>query len=147
MDVLKRSRDSRPEKRRGRGGPLFWIGGAILVAASFWMSGGGAMFRAPAAALAAGGSLGITSFAAHVKLLDGRTVIIVDGKAGNSGSHAARLRPLAVTVEGRDGGRMLYHLGTDDRMLAAGGSILFSGRLDAPKDGVESVSVSLGGDE
>ena len=40
MEILRRAKSAEP----GKGGPLFWTCGAVVVVGAFWISGGHALF-------------------------------------------------------------------------------------------------------
>jgi hypothetical protein len=71
-------------------------------------------------------------------------VLFVDGEAANDGAAAQQLPPLEIVVTGNDGRITRYRLGTSGRPLAPGETFAFSSRLDVPKNGVKTVSVSFG---
>jgi hypothetical protein len=73
----------------------------------------------------------------------GRAVLFVDGKALNSGNEARTLPPIEVRVIGKNGQVVSYGLNSPGDSLAPGGTVSFSSRLEAPKDGVRSVSVKF----
>ena len=53
------------------------------------------------------------------------------------------LPPLEINVTANDGNVMRYNLGTSSEPLAPGAAFGFSSRLEAPKEGVKSVSVTF----
>jgi hypothetical protein len=144
LDVLKRM-EAQPSPRGQPGGPAFWFAGLALVAASFWISGGHALLppvRLPAFMTSAP-TLKIASVHTHVEKIDGHAILFVDGSAANETGRTIEVPPLAISVEGENGKTTRFFLGTRDREVAAGETFAFSSRLEVPKDGVRSVSVSF----
>ena len=70
-------------------------------------------------------------------------ILFVDGEAANDGSAVAHLPPLDIAVTGNDGRITHYRLGTSGRPMAPGETFAFSSRLDVPKNGVKTVSVTF----
>jgi hypothetical protein len=143
MDTLRGG--GRPAPRR-RAGPLFWITGAAMAAAAFWVSGGHALVRGASflAAEAPKGALAIMGLTSRVDASGRRPVLLVDGEAANEGAAAESLPPLDIVVTGNDGRINRYRLGTSGRRIAPGERFAFSSRLDVPKNGVRSVTVTFG---
>jgi hypothetical protein len=144
LDVLKRA-EAPPHSRGEPGGPAFWFAGFALVAASFWVSGGHALLppvHLPAF-MTSTPTLKIASVHTHVEKIDGHAILFVDGSAANETGRAIEVPPLAISVEGDNGKTTRFFLGTRDREVAAGETFAFSSRLEVPKDGVKSVSVSF----
>ena len=144
LGVLKRAEVSEGRHRQP-GGPAFWTFGLCLVAAAFWISGGHALLppvRLPAF-LQAAPTLKIASVRTRIEKIDGHAILFVDGSAANETGRAIEVPPLAISVEGENGGTTRFFLGTRDRQVAAGEIFAFSSRLEVPKHGVKSVSVSF----
>jgi hypothetical protein len=143
MDVLReRAEPVRSEPRRG--GPLFWATGVALIALAFWVSGGHGIVRdlgllkaAPVSALR------IEAVSSRVDLSGERPLLFIDGGAANDGSVAEPLPPLDILVSDNDGKVTRYRLGMNGRVLAPGERYAFSSRLDVPKNGVRTVTVSF----
>ncbi|MGN6468534.1 MAG: hypothetical protein ACTHLC_02995 [Rhizobiaceae bacterium] len=144
LDVLKRP-ETPPRQRRQPGGAAFWTFGLGLVAAAFWVSGGHALLPSIhlPAFLQPGPSLKIASVRTRVEKIDGHTILFVDGSAVNETGRTIEVPPLAISVEGENGRTTRFFLGTRDREVAAGETFAFSSRLEVPKDGAKSVSVSF----
>ena len=70
-------------------------------------------------------------------------MLFVDGKALNDDRVARMLPRLEIGVTANDGAVMRYNLGTSAEPLAPGAAFAFSSRLEAPKEGVKSVSVTF----
>jgi len=147
MDILKGGRGGATARR---GGPLFWTFGICLVLAAFWVSGGHALVQRPQAgstetALQKAGrsALRITGVTSRLEPRGDRFFLLVDGEVVNEGGEGAVLPGLEIRVAGKDGRSTLYFLGTSDRRLEPGGRFAFSSRLEAPKDGVETVTVDF----
>jgi hypothetical protein len=132
-----------------RGGPMFWIFGLGLAAGAFWVSGGHALVRqapiagqtAPAQSIV--NALHIVDVTSRVEEHGGRPVLFVDGKAINDDRIERILPRLEIDVTANDGAVMRYNLGTSAEPLAPGAAFGFSSRLEAPKEGVKSVSVTF----
>jgi len=133
-----------------RGGPIFWIAGVGMIAGAFWISGGHALVRPassdfPAQQLMSANPLKIAGVKSRVEDHDGRSILFVDGSAINEGSEELPLPPIALSVTGNGGGVMHYRLGTSSDALPPGGHFNFSTRLEAPKEGVKTISVAFSG--
>lgn len=128
-----------------RGGPIFWTFGMAAVAAAFWVSGGHALIR-PALLLAqpAGTALTISDVSSRIQTVGARSFLHVDGHAANDGEGSAALPPLEIRVASNDGSVTRYKLGTSARRMKPGERFTFSSRLDVPKSGVKTVSVTFG---
>jgi hypothetical protein len=144
LDILKRT-EIPAQLRRQPGGPAFWGFGLCLVAAAFWISGGHALLppvRLPAF-LQEAPTLKIASLHTRIERIDGHAILFVDGSATNETGRTIEVPPLAISVEGENGKATRFFLGTRDRQIATGETFAFSSRLEVPKDGVKSVSVSF----
>ena len=134
------------EGASGRGGPLFWASGLLLVALSFWIAGGHALVRQQLVAFAPSEpreQLRIGEVKSRVEKHNGRDVLFVDGNAENHGTSRVALPALEIIVTGNDGGNTRYSLGARGAELAPGNRYAFSSRLEAPRNGVKSVSVTF----
>jgi hypothetical protein len=148
LDTLRKGDGSAVRQGSSRGGPLFWTVGFGLVAGAFWVSGGHALvrqapFMAPAPQLQPANPLRIVDVTSRVEDHGGRKVLFIDGKAVNEGGDQRLLPPIEISVTGSDGSVMRYKLGTSRGPLAPGSQFGFSSRLEAPKEGVKSVSVTF----
>ncbi|RUU50294.1 hypothetical protein EOC99_35320, partial [Mesorhizobium sp. M7A.T.Ca.TU.009.01.1.1] len=63
--------------------------------------------------------------------------------AVNDGAKPTELPPLEIRVTGNDGQTTRYTLGTSGRSLASGERFGFASRLDVPRNGVKTVSVTF----
>lgn len=132
-------------KRSSRGGPLFWLVGGLAVIGAFWISGGHSIVReklflgaeAPAA------KLEISNVRSSNVTVDGAQALIVDGDIRNDGQASGQAPSLVIQVLSVNGQATLYRLGTLRTPLAPGAKYSFSSRLDMPKDGVKTVSVTF----
>ena len=131
MDMLRRPETPVPAAPASRGGPIFWIAGLGAVFAAFWISGGHALV------------LTISGVTSRVDATGMRPVLFVDGEAANDGAAAATLPPLQIRVTDNDGRITRYTLGTSDRWLSPGERFGFASRLDVPRNGVKTVSVTF----
>lgn len=146
MDSLRRSEGPAAAVGPVRGGPIFWIVGIGLAAVAFWVSGGHALVRSIPflAEQAPAHALSISGVTSRVDASGPRPVLFVEGEAANDGSSTEMLPPLDMLVTGNDGRVIRYRLGTSGRALAPGEKFAFSSRLDVPKNGVKTVSVTFG---
>ncbi len=145
MDMLRRPDPPAEPRKSARGGPLFWTVGIGLVLAAFWISGGHALVRGvPFAALEAPASaLRISDVTSRVDASGAKAILLVDGEAANDGEAVEHLPALEIAVTDNDGRITRYRLGTSGRPLAPGETFAFSSRLDVPKNGVKTVSVTF----
>ena len=145
MDMLRRPEPEAASRKPARGGPLFWAAGIALALAAFWASGGHALVRgAPFAAFEAPPSaLRISDVTSRVDASVANAILLVDGEAANDGQTVEHLPGLEIAVTGNDGLITRYRLGTSGRPLASGETFAFSSRLDVPKNGVKTVSVTF----
>lgn len=144
MDSLKQGM-SVAKRTKPEGGPLFWMTGLVLVVLAFWVSGGHSFVRQTvlSAPIEAGQPLRIADVRSRVELHEGRDILFVDGLARNEGPSTLKLPPLEIVVFGNDGSAIRYFLGTNDAQLAPGDEYTFSSRLEAPRNGVKTVSVTF----
>lgn len=145
IGVLSREGARLQARGPARGGPAFWLFGSLAAAGAFWVSGGYAVLdNASARRLGTTGEpLQIAAIRSRLETLDGRAVLFVEGRIANEGSKESAVPPLAIEVAARGGGVARYNLGTSGGRIAPGGSFAFSSRFEAPKEGVETVSVSF----
>jgi hypothetical protein len=135
------------ERSRTKAGPLlFWS--TVLLAAflAFWISGGHRMVLGPLAETirnAPAQALRIEDVTSRIERLDGRSYLLVEGAARNGGGEPMTLPPIVISVAETDGPTLRYYLGTNQAVLAPGQSHDFSSRLDAPSNGVASVSITF----
>jgi hypothetical protein len=146
-----RKSERQAEAVASRGGPIFWIVGLALIVGAFWVSGGHALVRQSAPATqsrplqpaAAAHPLQITEVTSRIEERGGRRVLFIDGMIVNTGKDALTLPPVDIAVTTNDETVLRYRLGTSQDLLAAGRRTGFSSRLEAPKEGVKSVSVTF----
>jgi hypothetical protein len=149
LDSLRKSEAAAGPRGPVRGGPVFWVFGLGLAAGAFWVSGGHALVRrVPFAnesqsAQPVVNPLHIVDVASRVEEHGGRSILFVEGKAVNDDRIARTLPRLEMGVTANDGTVMRYNLGTAAEPLAPGAAFAFSSRLEAPKEGVRSVSVTF----
>lgn len=144
LHVLKYA-EAPPRPRGQPGGPAFWLSGFALVIASFWVSGGHALLPSMhlPAFMESAPTLKIASVHTRIEKIDGHAILFVDGSAINETGRTIEVPPLAISIAGENGKATRFFLGTRDRQVAAGETFAFSSRLEVPKDGVKSVSVSF----
>lgn len=144
MDMLRRPEASTAAAPTTRGGPIFWIAGLGAVFAAFWISGGHALVRqAPFLSEAHASALTISGVTSRVDTSGMRPVLFIDGEAANDGTAATTLPPLQIRVTDNDGRTTRYTLGTSDHSLSPGERFGFASRLDVPRNGVKTVSVTF----
>ena len=146
MDMLRRSQGNCRRAAAVSGGPLFWILGLGLAVAAFWVAGGHAVMRGAAfmethAPLRA---LRISDVHSRVDVSGLHPVLLVHGETANDGVATETLEPLKIVVTGNDGQITRYRLGTSGRPMRPGETFAFSSRLNVPKNGVKTVSVTFG---
>ena len=143
--AMLRENNAAAARKAARGGPLFWIAGAVLVVGAFWVSGGHALVRQSASLVAPEpqSAFSISGVTSRVDASGAHAVLLVDGQAANDGGAAGMLPALTIAVTTNGGKTIRYNLGTSGRPLEAGEKFTFSSRLDVPKDGVKAVSVTF----
>ncbi len=143
LAFLQRGSGGVPAGRRG--GPLFWLCGAVVVATAFWASGGHSMLSPGLVTVLSrqAAELHIGNVRSRAGTVEGEDALLVDGDIRNDGRSSGKVPALAVTVLSHGGETSVYRLGTLRTPLAAGAKYSFSGRLDMPKDGVKTVSVAF----
>jgi hypothetical protein len=142
MAMLRRAGGELTARGPVRGGPIFWIFGMAAVAAAFWISGGHALVRPAAPQPAA--ALTISGVSSRIETAGRNSFLYIDGHAANDGTAAADLPPLEIRVASNNGRVTRYNLGTSGRVMKPGDKFAFSSRLDVPKSGVKTVSVTFG---
>jgi hypothetical protein len=146
MDMLRKPETAGERPPASRGGPIFWIAGVGAALAAFWVSGGHALVRhasLPFDTGQSGATLSISGIASRVDATGPEPVLFVDGETTNDGARPASMPPLEISVTGNDGHVTRYRLGTSGRPLAPGQRFGFSSRLDVPRNGVRTVSVTF----
>lgn len=127
-----------------RGGAGFWLAGLSLAAAAFWFSGGHSLAR-HAAALAGGPAepYRVTSLVSRIETVGAAQMLFVEGEVASASAGDRRAPDLTIQVTAADGGIARYKLGTATQAAAGQASWRFSSRLEAPRSGVRSVSVTV----
>lgn len=144
MAILGRAEAAR-RPRFEPAGPAFWLGGAAIAFAAFWVSGGHAAFGGATflSSASAASRLRIENVTSRSQLVDGMPALLVDGDVSNDGAAAGVVPGIAIHVTSVGGATWTYRLGTSPQSLAANAKFSFSSRLDMPKDGVKTVSVAF----
>jgi hypothetical protein len=106
--------------------PAFYGFSAVLVALSFWASGGHALFAARHGGTAAS-SLLLTDTAWQA--LDGEG-LAVSAVLLNTGSTAVSAPPVSIRIRMADGRALTYRIGTGGARIAAGSTMPLSARFD-----------------
>lgn len=146
MDMLRKPKAAMERLRASRGGPIFWIAGLSVAFAAFWISGGHALVRQAPLLLAAqetGAALSISGVTSRIDASGPEPVLFVGGEAANDGASPFPLPPLEIRVTGNDRRTTRYTLEAFNRSLAPGERFGFSSRLDVPRNGVKTVSVTF----
>jgi hypothetical protein len=146
MDILRKRQAMVRPFGSARGGPLFWTAGLGLAVMAFWFSGGHALIPQdmfpPAQPSAL--PLRIASVVSRVDTSGDRAMLNIDGEAVNDGMDMLLMPPLDIEVVATDGGTTRYNLGTSGSPVAPGEKFAFASRLPVPRNGVKSVSVTVG---
>jgi hypothetical protein len=143
LDSLKST--SAPD-RSGRGGAVFWSIGALAALVAFWISGGHALLTpdpADARTKRSVHPLYIENVVSRTEESGGRFVLFVEGDARNGSDASHALPAIDIAVTDNDGATQRYRLDTGRTELVPGQRYGFSSRLEAPKPGVRSVSVTF----
>ncbi|WP_245295182.1 hypothetical protein [Manganibacter manganicus] len=145
MDMLCQEKAVSPSWQARRGAPIFWSAGLGVILVAFWVAGGHAFIRSlfPVADARAANALNLSVVTSRVDVSGEKPMLLIDGEAGNNGNRAAPLPPIDISVKDNVGATIRYKLGTAGRTLKPGESFAFSSRLEAPRNGVESVSVTF----
>ncbi|MEO3389282.1 hypothetical protein [Mesorhizobium sp. CAU 1741] len=145
MEFLKQGEAEIAGKGRQPGGPLFWMTGLVLVVLAFWVSGGHAFVRQSVLPPPSQPQrqLHIADVSSRIERLDGRDVLFVEGQARNDSQTDRDLPAIEIVVFANDGTETRYFLGTSDAPLGPGERYAFSSRLEAPRNGVKTVSVTF----
>jgi len=132
-------------ERAARGGPVFWSGGLLLVALAFWVSGGHTLVdrQGLSAAATARQPLAIDDVRSRVEPRGEGEVLFVEGATTNRGTDTRAVPPIAIAITDGNGLTSRHFLGTNGALLAPGQSIGFSSRVEAPSNGVRSVTVTF----
>ena len=119
-----------------------------LVALSFWVSGGHALFAQIDRTVT--GSIQSSQNAAEiidptwrVITVDGRSALHVESVVRNSSAAAIHSGPVTVTVKHEDGSTKRYILGRKGWTLGAIQEVVVTGRLDIASASVASIVMSL----
>jgi len=132
-------------ERAARGGPVFWTAGLLLVAFAFWVSGGHMLVDRKGVSVAAAVKqpLVIDTVRSRVEPRGEREVLFVEGATTNRGNDTLAVPPIAIAITDGKGLTSRHFLGTNGALLAPGQSIGFSSRVEAPSNGVKSVTVTF----
>lgn len=132
-------------ERAARGGPVFWTGGLFLVALAFWVSGGHTLVdrQGLSAAATVRQPLAIDDVRSRVEPRGEGEVLFVEGATTNRGTDTQAVPAIAIAITDGNGLTSRHFLGTNGALLAPGQSIGFSSRVEAPSNGVKSVTVTF----
>lgn len=138
------ARDEAPARQPAASAGIgFWCVGAGLALAAFWFAGGHALATRWSDGDDAS-PVRLASLSSEVLHGGKYPLLMVDGSLQNASGAPAVLPPLTVNITDGDGRITRYRLGRIDGRIAAHGSWRFSSRLEAPRSGVSSVTVTVG---
>lgn len=131
-----------------RGGPAFWLLGALLIIGGFWIAGGHALFSTRLDSLiqrkmSIPQALEIVDISSRIVTRNGHDILLVDGKVANKTANVVVLPDLIIRVTANDGTNARYRIASDGRTLITNSEYIFSTRLDAPDAGVKNVRVMI----
>jgi hypothetical protein len=137
--------DVAPERRKA--GPLlFWSTCLLAAFLVFWVSGGHRLVLEPLAdriGNAPAHALRIEDVTSRIERQGDAAHLLVDGVVRNHGSHALAVPSIIIAVTQTAGPTTRYFLETSAAPLAPGAQYGFSSRLEAPANGVASVSITF----
>jgi len=143
MDVLRGGQLPVTGLMSRHAGAGFWVAGAVAVVSAFWLSGGHSLARQMLPALSGSQApLRVEDLATRVQNVSGRDILFVDGAIMPADTTRA-MPDLTIDVTALDGSIARYKLGTGRDAPAGSGTWRFSSRLEAPRSGVRSVSVTV----
>lgn len=144
MDFLS-SKSAATPRNGASAGAGFWVSSLVIVFGAFWIAGGHSLVRqVPVPGLfEREGPLRLIDVRSRVDDGDSLPVLFVDGAIENHGKSPRVLPTLRIAVVDVAGARTSYFLGTSDSVLEPGARYDFSSRLEAPRTGVSSVSVTF----
>jgi len=125
------------------GGAAFWSMGIGLAAVAFWVFGGHTLITGGANAHSDHAALTLMGVTSRVDGTGNNPILLIDGEAGNDGGTFATVPPIEIRVASLDGSVTSYKLGTSSPTIGPGERFAFSSRLEVPKNGVKSVSVTF----
>jgi hypothetical protein len=136
----------KPAKPQPDDSIAFYGFAVILVALSFWVSGGHSLFRnvdriTTSSVQAASSEIADASW--RVVTGGGKSALHVEGIVKNSGKVAVHTKPVTVTVKHNDGSTKRYLLGQKGWTLGPGQEVVVSGRLDIASPSIASVVIAL----
>lgn len=129
----------------GRASPAFWIAGAVLVGAAFWISGGHSLVSHSDFQLASAPapSLTIQDVKSRIERHRSKPYLMVEGVVVNDGGQRVALPDLIIKVTAIDGLVTRYRIAGGNEQITSGGKYAFSSRLGAPQSGVDNVKVTI----
>lgn len=137
--------DSDQAERNRKGGPAFWLVGAVLIAAAFWISGGHTLVSASTIQLASKPSspLTIIDVRSRMERRGSQPYLVVEGMVANDSAANQTLPDLIIQVRAGDETITRYRIAGGDEEIVAGGRYAFSSRLGSPASGVKDVKVMI----
>jgi hypothetical protein len=143
MSFLKKQPAVQAGTPAGGNGFVIWTLGAGLAAVGFWVLGGHSLIGGGDDALNGRSALSLMGVTSRVDETGRNPILMIDGEAANDGGDFAVLPPIEIRVAGIDGSVTRYKLGTSSPNLGPGERFAFSSRLEVPRNGVQSVSVTF----
>lgn len=123
----------------------FWCAGVALALAAFWFAGGHALASRWIGA-GADAPVRVAALTARMLHQGGNPLLLLDGTLENAAAGPAPLPSLTINVIDGEGRLTRYPLGKIDGRIAAHCTWRFSSRLEAPRSGVSTVTVTVGGE-
>lgn len=132
-------------ERNRKGGPAFWLVGAVLIAAAFWISGGHTLVSASTIQLASkpASPLTIIDVRSRMERRGSQPYLLVEGMVANESAAKQTLPDLIIQVRSGDDTITRYRIAGGDEEIVAGGRYAFSSRLGSPVTGVKDVKVMI----
>jgi hypothetical protein len=130
----------------------FYGFGSILVALSFWVSGGHALFasQGPAArdmmttsAISTPGTIQLVDTAWRLTGDGSDRALMIEGVVRNTGDRSGHAGPVTVRVRDETGATRSYLLGSKGWTLGPGREVVVAGRLDTGSLNIASVELLL----
>ena len=145
QDHAEAAPDEAPARRKA--GPLlFWSTCLLAAFLVFWIAGGHRLVLEPLAdriGNAPAQALRIEDVTSRIERQGDAAHLLVEGAVRNHGSDALAVPSIIIAVTQTDGPATRYFLETSPTPLAPGAQYGFSSRLEAPVNGVASVSITF----
>jgi hypothetical protein len=143
MSFLKKQPAAHAGTSAAGSGFAIWTLGAGLALVGVWVLGGHTFLGGGDDALNGRSALSLMGVTSRVDETGRNPILMIDGEAANDGGDFAVLPPIEIRVAAIDGTVTRYKLGTSSPNLGPGERFAFSSRLEVPRNGVQSVSVTF----